>query len=91
LEHAHGIVRAQNDHSRAEVDATRTGGDGGESDVAGRHREVACVMLADTEEIDTDPVGEHALLDDASDRLSMRKRTSALVVDQIAKRVEAED
>ena len=64
---------------------------GAEHDVGGGHREVVGVVLADAEEVDADLVGEHALLDDAADRLRVGERPAAVVVDQVAERVEAED
>ena len=73
------------------MDSGRAGGDRGEDDVAGGHREVARVVFADAEEVDPDLIGEHALLDDASDRFCVCQRSSALVVDQVAEGVEAED
>jgi hypothetical protein len=47
-------------------------------------------VLADAEEVDADLVGEHALLDDAADRLSVRKGMTVFVDDAIPERVEAE-
>ena len=68
----------------------RARGDRGEHDVAGGHRELVGVVLADAEEVDPDPVGEHALLDHAADRVRVRQRPSVSVVDQVAEGVEAE-
>jgi hypothetical protein len=90
LEDADGIVGAEHDHCRAEMNSGRARGDGGENDVAGGHREVVGVVLADAEEVDADPVGEHALVDEDADRFRVRQRSAGLVVDQVAERVEAE-
>ena len=49
------------------------------------------MVFADAEEVDPDLIGEHALLDDASDRLCMCQRPAAPVVDQVAEGVETED
>ena len=69
LEDADGIVRAEHGDGGAEMDAGRARGDRGEHDIAGGHREVVGVVLADAEEVDADLVGEDALLDEAADRL----------------------
>ena len=91
LEHADRVVRAQHGDRRAEVDPRRARGDRGEHHVAGRHREVVGVVLADAEEVDADLVGEDALLDDVADRLGVRQRAAVGVVGDVAERVEPED
>jgi hypothetical protein len=49
------------------------------------------VVLADTEEVDADQVGENALLDDIANRLGMRLRAPVLAIGPIAERVEPKD
>src|SRR5256885_4724265 len=63
-----GIARAQDRHRRPEADTRRAGRDRAEHHVGGRHREVIGVVLADSEEVDADLVGQDALLDDVPDR-----------------------
>ena len=72
------------------MDAGGARSDRGEHHVAGRQREVSGVVLANPEEIHADLVGEHALLDDVADRLSMREWAVILVVRYVAEGVEAE-
>ena len=90
LEHADRIVRAEDGDGRTEMDARRARRDRSQDHVAGRHGPVVGVMLADAEEVDADLVGEHALLDDAADRLSVSKGMTVFVGDAVPERVEAE-
>jgi len=69
LEYADGIIRAENRDCGSDTDARRPCGDGRQHDVAGGHREVFGVVLADSEEIDARLFREHTLLDHAADRL----------------------
>jgi hypothetical protein len=73
------------------VYASRAGRDRREHDIAGRHREKVGVVLADSEEVDADLVGEDALLDHVSDRLRVRERAVVFVVGDIAEGVEPKD
>ncbi len=91
LEDADGIVGAEHDHGRAKMDSGRAGGDRGEDDVAGGHREVVGVVLADAEEVDAQLVGKDTFLDDVSDGLGMRERAVLGIVGDVPERVEAED
>jgi hypothetical protein len=55
------------------------GRDRGEHHVAGRHREVLGVMLADPEEVHPGLFGEDALFDHVADRLGVRQRRAVRV------------
>src|SRR5262252_1108498 len=72
------------------MDARRARGDGRQYDVGGRHREVVCVMFADTEEVEAHVLRQHSLLDDVADRLRVGHRSTLLAV-VISERVQAED
>ena len=74
LEHAHGVVGAQDRDRGAEPDATRATGNGGENDFGRRDGEVGAVVLADADEVDAQLVGEDGLVDDVADDLGLRKR-----------------
>jgi hypothetical protein len=62
------------------MDSARAGRDRGQHDVAGRHRKVTGVVLADPEEVHADLVRKHALLDHIADRLRVRVRVILPIV-----------
>lgn len=47
-------------------------------------------VLADTDEIEPDPIGELGFLDDVADRLGLRERPAVGAGRDVAERVEAE-
>src|SRR5262249_59846811 len=58
--------------------------------VPGWHREVFRVMLADPEEVHPGLLGEHALVDDVTDRLGMGHRLAVGVAVPVAEGVQPE-
>ena len=71
MEHANGIVRAQDGHGGPDADAVCARDDRREHHVGGRQREVIGVVLTDPEEVDTELVGEDTLFDEVPDRLGV--------------------
>ena len=90
LEHPHGVVGAQHGDRRAEVDALGAPGDRGEHDLGRRHGELVAVVLADAEEVEAEPVGEHRLLDDVAQHLRVRQRRPVGSRRHVAEGVESE-
>ena len=72
LEHAHGVVGAEHGHRRSEPDALGSRRDGGEHDLGAGDREIGTMVLTQPEEVQSDPVRQHGLVDDVADHLRMR-------------------
>ena len=89
LEDAHRVVGAQHGDGGAEADALGAARDGGEHHLGGRDREVGAVVLADAEEVDPDPVGEHGLVDHVADHLGVRDVSPAAIDLDVTEGVEA--
>ncbi|BDZ55746.1 hypothetical protein GCM10025870_28190 [Agromyces marinus] len=86
----HGVVRAQHGDGRAEVDALGATRDRGEHDLGRRDRELVPVVLADAEEIQTEPVGQFRLRDDVAQHLRLRERFAVRAEGHVAERVQSE-
>ena len=69
LKDAHGVVRAQHRHRGPESNPVRSSGDGGEHDVGTGDRKIFAMMFAEADDVDTDTVGEHGLVDHLPDDL----------------------
>ena len=88
LEDPHGIVRAEHRDGRAEPDVARLPGDRREHDVGRGDREVRAVVLAEPEEVEPEPVGQHGLGDDVAHHLRLRQRLPVRVHRHVAERVQ---
>src|ERR1700720_3476549 len=74
----------------AEADSFGAGRDRGEHHVAGRHREVLGVMLANPEEVHAGVFGEDALFDHVANCLGVRGRLAVGVAVAVAEGVQPE-
>src|SRR5690606_4681514 len=90
LEHAHRIIGAEHRDRAAELDLLGTRRDRSQHDLGCGDREVAAMMLADTEECDSDLVGQHRLLDHVADHLVVGERLAIGTKGDIAEGVESE-
>ena len=68
----------------------RAPGDRREHDFRGRHREIGPVVLADTEGVDAERVGEDALLDHVADDFRLRQQAAVRPEGDVAECIEAE-
>jgi hypothetical protein len=69
LEHAHRIVAAEHRDRGAEADLLGTRRDGREHDLRCGDREVVAMVLAHTDEVQTQAVGQHTLVHHVADHL----------------------
>ena len=69
LEHADGVVRAQDAHRAGQPDVLRAPGGGAQDDGRSAHGEVRTVVLADGEDVEPEGVGELDLLDEVREAL----------------------
>jgi hypothetical protein len=90
LEHPHGVVGAQDGHGRTEVDALGAPGDRAEHHFGRRDRELVPVVLADPEEVESEPIGEHGLLHHVPQHLGVRQRRAVGPGGHVAEGVESE-
>jgi transposase-like protein len=78
LEHADRIVRRQHRDRRPEADARGPRGDGGERHVGRGDGETGAVVLAEADDVEAEPVGQHPLFDYRADGPGLRLRRAAL-------------
>ena len=86
LEHADGVVRAQDAHRAGQPDVLRAPGGGAQDDGRSAHGEVGTVVLADGEDVEPEGVGELDLLDEVREALLGRDRVGG----QLAEGVDAD-
>jgi hypothetical protein len=84
---ANRVVRAQHRHRRSDVDARRASGDRGAEHFGRRNREITPVMLAKADEVESELVCEHRLVDDVAEDLGVGKRLTVRVGGEIAEGV----
>ncbi len=65
-------------------------GDGGEDGLGRGDREVVAVVLADAEEVEAEPIGEHGFVDDVADHLRVAQPVAVGTDGDVAEGVESE-
>jgi hypothetical protein len=86
LEDPDGVVRAEDAHGAGQPDVLRAPGGGAEDDGRRAHGEVGAVVLADSEDVEAEGVGELDLLDEVREALLGRDRVGG----QLAEGVDAD-
>ena len=90
LEHPDRVVGGQDRHRRAEPDPLGAPGDRRQHHFRRRHGEIRPMVLADTEGIDAELVGQHAFFDHIADDLGVRARLAIRADGDVAKGVQSE-
>lgn len=72
------------------MDAVRAGGDGGEYHLRCGDGKVVAVMLADTDEVDADLIGQHRLVDEIPNDFGGVQRRAIRSAGDVAESVETE-
>jgi hypothetical protein len=88
LEDANRIVRAEDSDGRTENDTFRSARDRSEDHLRGRNGKIRAVVLADSEGIEPDILGENRLFNDVSERLGLRHRAAIFIDRNVAERIQ---
>jgi len=73
LKDTHRIVGAEKGNRGSEENSRGAAGDGRQQDFGRGDREVPSMMLADSEPVQAELIGEHRLLDDVTQHLRVRQ------------------
>ena len=68
----------------------RAGGDRRQHHLGRGDRKIGAVMLAEPDEVDAEPIGQHAFFDHVADHLRMRQQRAIGAVGDVAKGIQSE-